>query len=387
MKCDSANQNFSTHKLIQVNRAVKNMRTSAQIVPTATSCLRAFVTSVTVAPYKFKAMNPTLRRYIILAFVAALAICFMWSRKRNPTGSSGKVTIADGTQPIAAPVYIAYAKGYFKAEGLDVELVSFPTGKLCLDALIGGKADFATVSETPITFAAFKTIPIKIVTTMHRSRQNTFCVARKDHGINRVLDLKGKTVAVPIGTNAQYGLAALVSLDGFSLADLHLINLSPPEMIGPITRGDVDAVVAWQPHALRCERALGDNGLRLTFEHVYEETYNIITGSDMTKQEPQKIVKLLKALNHAIDYIEQNRDESINIVAQRIGMQESELKDLWPIYHFGLDLRLSLVNTLNSEAKWAVDSGQANNPVPDMKGLVFSASLRSIKPDAVEETP
>ena len=50
---------------------------------------------------------------------------------------------------VSAGVWTGLDAGYFKEEGVDVDLVSFPTGKLCLDALIGGKADFATAAETP----------------------------------------------------------------------------------------------------------------------------------------------------------------------------------------------------------------------------------------------
>lgn len=324
------------------------------------------------------------QKLVITVIIIALALLVYRFSRTSPSAAAGKIIIAEGTQPIAAPVYIAYAKGFFKDEGVDVELVSFPTGKLCLDALIGGKADFATVAETPIMHASFKNIPIKIIATMHRSRQNTFCVARKDRGVNAPSDLKGKTVAVPFGTNAEYGLAALLANNGLTLDDLKLINLSPPEMIGPLTNGDVAAVVAWQPHAGRCEKTLGTNGVRLSFDQVYEETYNLVTSNQIAIERKDMTVKVLKALNRAIAYMAKNRNESISIVAQRIGMQTSELERLWPIYNFGLDLRSSLVETLTMEGKWAVKRGHQTGAVPDMQNVISATALRSVKPEGVE---
>lgn len=40
----------------------------------------------------------------------------------------------------------------FFAEGLDVVLHKYPTGKLALDGLLAGEIDVATVAETPVMF-------------------------------------------------------------------------------------------------------------------------------------------------------------------------------------------------------------------------------------------
>jgi hypothetical protein len=80
----------------------------------------------------------------------------------------------------------------------------------------------------------------------------------------------------------------------------------------------------------------------------------------------------------------QNREESVGIVAQRIGMEKTELDRLWPIYNFGLDLRSSLVETLTSQGKWAVERGHQTGAIPDMQTVISTVALRSIKPESVD---
>src|SRR3954469_26065272 len=54
-----------------------------------------------------------------------------------------KITVAVGGKSLLyyLPLTIAERKGYFKAEGLDVEIVDFPGGAKALQAMVGGSAD------------------------------------------------------------------------------------------------------------------------------------------------------------------------------------------------------------------------------------------------------
>ncbi len=63
------------------------------------------------------------------------------------------VIVAVSQQPLSAPVYIAYEEGYFRDEGLAVTLQPFWAGKDAFQSVLDGKAQIATVAETPIAFA------------------------------------------------------------------------------------------------------------------------------------------------------------------------------------------------------------------------------------------
>jgi NitT/TauT family transport system substrate-binding protein len=76
--------------------------------------------------------------------VAAAILAIMLA---GPAGAQGlekpKLTIGVGGKPLIyyLPLTIAERNGYFKAEGLDVEILDFPGGAKALQALLGGSVD------------------------------------------------------------------------------------------------------------------------------------------------------------------------------------------------------------------------------------------------------
>src|SRR3989338_1358488 len=86
----------------------------------------------------------------ILFLIGIFSIIFSYSNP--PTGAivreNEKLIFGVDTFTMAsAPVFVAEAKGFWKEEGLDVEIKPFVSGRLALDALVGGAVDTATVAD------------------------------------------------------------------------------------------------------------------------------------------------------------------------------------------------------------------------------------------------
>jgi len=75
-------------------------------------------------------------------------------------------------------------------------------------------------------------------------------VARPNAGIAKIEDLKGKKVAAIVGTSTFFDIRAL-TLKGYGLdlqKDTQLVTATaPPDMVTLLGKGDVDAIIAWQP--------------------------------------------------------------------------------------------------------------------------------------------
>jgi ABC-type nitrate/sulfonate/bicarbonate transport system substrate-binding protein len=75
-------------------------------------------------------------------------------------------------------------------------------------------------------------------------------VARKDAGLTKVEDLKGRKVAAVVGTSTYFDIRAL-TLKGYGIdlqKDTQIVTATaPPDMATLLGKKDVDAIIAWQP--------------------------------------------------------------------------------------------------------------------------------------------
>ena len=214
----------------------------------------------------------------------------------NPKPQPVKVVLAQNPVPHSALPIIAKKKGFFEQEGLDVDVAEFTTGKLCFDAMLGGGADFSTVAETPLMYAGFSDQPVRIVATIVTSSETLKIVARKDAGVAKPSDLRGKPVGTFKGGNAEFFLAKFLKKHGLDLTDVKAIYMQPPELITAISRGDLAAISMWEPHAYNAAKALGDNAIVFSDNDLYVETFNIAVKSEFAETRGPVIEKFLRAL-------------------------------------------------------------------------------------------
>jgi NitT/TauT family transport system substrate-binding protein len=129
--------------------------------------------------------------------IFSLAACSSTSSQTSPPTKKQleKVRVAEVTRSIFyAPEYVALSKGFFKDEGLDVNLTTTPGGDKTMTTLLSGGADIALVgSETSIYVYAQGTSDPVINFAQLTQTDGTFLVSRKKIDHFSWEQLKGKT--------------------------------------------------------------------------------------------------------------------------------------------------------------------------------------------------
>ena len=101
----------------------------------------------------------------LLRAIAALALAAFAATAWSQAPEKKKITIAVGGKSLFyyLPLSVAERKGYFKDEGLEVEIPDFPGGAKALQALVGGSADLVSGAYEHTINMAAKKQPIQAV--------------------------------------------------------------------------------------------------------------------------------------------------------------------------------------------------------------------------------
>src|SRR3546814_1389912 len=97
-------------------------------------------------------------------------------------------------------------------------------------------------------------------------------VARKSAGIASVADLRVKRIPTLTETSAVYFLSRMLAREGMSIDDVVFRQIQPLSgIVAALGRGEVDAVVIWEPHSENALRALKGDVIEFSGKGIYRE--------------------------------------------------------------------------------------------------------------------
>lgn len=301
----------------------------------------------------------------------------------GPSAQAGGVSIGVSASPMSLPLYVAERRGYFRDEGVDVALVECPTGSICLSQLLESKVRYATASDLPIMFRSFETVPFRVLATF-ASSQDFKLIARANTGIRSSKDLKGRQVAVGRGTPGPYVLNLTLLAAGVDPRDVRTVTLDTKRLDLAVGDPQTEAFVLFQPAAHHLGKLLGPNAVQLPVPRLYTLTFNLVALDRPSAVVDEEHVRLVRALARAVDTITAEPAFAKAMLKERLKIDDAELALLWPNYRFALGLHQSLVATLESTARWAIEEQLVKaTTVPNYLDFIDVSPIKRVRPAAV----
>ncbi len=303
---------------------------------------------------------------------------------RDTSKREESITVAVTPWPGSAAVYIAAEKGYFRDEGLDVDLHSYVSGHLGLAAVLSGKADLATVGDTPISRAIVEGQPVAVVGTLCEINRAILIVARRDRGISSPDDLRGKKIGVVAGTTADFFLHLFLAASYINPWEAWIIHLQTDQVVDALVRGEIDAVSTWFPHTLAAMERLGDTGIILDDPSIYKMTWNLTSTRDFAGKHGERIQRVLRAFIRANRFIVEQPGEARTITSTAVHTAGHAFDKEWEDFRFTVTLDQSLLLNLEDQARWMIreEIGDARG-LPSVIDFIHVDSLKAVQPEAV----
>jgi len=319
--------------------------------------------------------------FLLAAFACGIMGC---SKQEQAGGRMETFTVASLPWPGATPLYVGIEKGYFRDEKLDLRLQHVATGKVGLEAAVSGKADCAGAADTPIARAAVNGDAISVIATIANLQRAIMIIARKESGISKPDDLKGRSIGVTKGAGAEFFLHIYLVAYKINPVDVRIVDISPDKIVDALLNGEVDAVSTWSPFKLQLLDKLGSNAVVLTDPALYLQTYNLVVPRHLVRSNPERIKKFLRALLRSNTFIKENADEALGIMSKYIGAESVLYQREWTDYFFTVVLDQSLVVNMEDQARWMIkQSPGIARTTPNFMEYIEVGPLKALQPQAV----
>lgn len=221
-------------------------------------------------------------------------------------------------QPTSSAIILGKAKGFydqaFAKEGAKVEYDLFLSGPLAVEAAAGDHVDLLNVGNIPPVIARANGIDVKIIAKSAFNPTTNAVLVSPNSPIHTIEDLKGKKVAVQVGSSVHYFLSQVLAEKGMTLHDVQLVNLPGPDQGPALESGNVDAIVLWMPYRTQLEMA-GKARVLVDSAHFSGGIGVYMVRTEFGKQNLKLVQCFLKATKQANNYLKKHPQETLKLLA------------------------------------------------------------------------
>jgi sulfonate transport system substrate-binding protein len=201
----------------------------------------------------------------------------------------------------------------FAGDGTKIRWVQTQGSNKALEFLNASSIDFGSTAGAAALVGRINGNPIKAI-YVYSQPEWTALVTRKDSGITKIADLKGKRVAVTRGTDPHIFLIRALQSAGLTDQDVKFVLLQHADGRLALDRGDVDAWAGLDPMMASAEL---ENGDVLFYRDPEANTYGILNvREDFAKQHPEIVRKVLSVYEETRLWALAHPDELKKIVVE-----------------------------------------------------------------------
>jgi len=238
-----------------------------------------------------------------------------------------KITIAVGGKNLFyyLPLTVAERQGYFKDEGLEVEIPDFAGGAKALQALVGGSADMVSGAYEHTINMQAKNQPIKAV-VLQAGYSSIVLLLPKDKAAKYTgpKDLKGLKIGVTApGSSTNMFANNLLAKAGLKPSDAAFVGVGAGAgAVAAMEKGEIDAMSNLDPVISQLEAtgkfvAVADSRTEKGMKEFYGGDYHastIYANEDFVKKNPNTTQAVVNAMVRALRWISKATPEQIMAV-------------------------------------------------------------------------
>lgn len=282
------------------------------------------------------------KRLIGMAMAALLAMTALTGcgGSAEEASSLEQLTVTYVTSPLNLPSIVEKEEGIFAKSfadlGIDVNYAEITSGADQTQALAAGDVQVLyAVGATSVILSAANDADIKVLNMYSRSPK-AFCMYTKDESITSPEDLRGKTIAGPVGTNLHELLAAYLATADMTIEDVNFVNMSIPEAKAGLEGGSLDVALLAGAAAYQAQQ----QGYHLIAdgEGLINAIIAVAVTNEFYEAHPEVIEKLQSAQAEIADFIQNNEKEAMELAAKELDLDVAAVEEMAQYYDFSTEI-------------------------------------------------
>jgi NitT/TauT family transport system substrate-binding protein len=255
-----------------------------------------------------------LQRVITLA----LSVCIPFSIYSQTTTKLDKVVIASWGKPISeiTNLLVEEEKGFFKAKGIEMNLIPGAGGADAIRNLLSGQADVAFTDPASFFIAIDKGEKLRAIYDIYP--QNIFnLVSLKSKNITKPADLKGKRIGVySLASGTRQNLQILLHQAGLTEDDVTIVVTGLLNFL-PLMQGQVDATAATDTGLLVGKlKGLGDVNVIEVKNYVNISSDFFVVREETFQQKKDILKRFLQAYQDSAEWMMRSPQEAAKMAVK-----------------------------------------------------------------------
>lgn len=247
------------------------------------------------------------------------------------------------------PFFLGVAKGYYKAEGLDVEILDGTGSGDAVKVMAAGSYEFGFADFGSLIMGRIQGAKIKAVMGLLQQGGGAF-LYMKDSGIRSLKDLKGKTISMSPGGSEDASVRALMAKNGLRMDDFKWTYMPGMGKVFAVLGGKADATgTLWNKMVPLMEAKSGkkvgyfsfaDHGVNILHKGIFVNT-------DYLAKNPDTVRRFVRATQRAWLDAQKNPGPAVDAFLKSFPKQQKDK----PMFMQVMQLSLKMMGTANTQGK------------------------------------
>jgi NitT/TauT family transport system substrate-binding protein len=224
-----------------------------------------------------------------------------------------------------APLFVALDKGYYKAEGLDVQLSEGNGAQNVLKALAAGNENFGYGPGVAAAQAVTRDLPVKVA-ALYQTRAPMGVIAFPDTQLKGPKDLEGKRIAISVGETFGDMIRPFTRLNKVDIDKIQMIQMDSSARTMQFLTRKIDVMSVYLSNELpQLEKRAG---VRFNTINVSDYGLNVLGASmyvsnAFAEKNPEAVKKLLRATEKGYRDAMANPKEAAKIMGKYMAVPEA----------------------------------------------------------------